>query len=193
MAKTNNDLTLKVGFDIDKFQAEMNKTTGVLNKWASGVQNSLMGVAAGFSAMAIGDFVLDVSKLAGEAEGVRAAFEKLPASVKLMQDLKAATAGTVSELDLMKRSVMAANFGINIAALPKLLEFAAVRAKQTGQSVEFLADSIVTGIGRKSALILDNLGISLTAINEELKVTPDYAQAVGNIASRELEKMGGMS
>lgn len=193
MAKQNNDLTLKVGFDIDKFQAEMNKTTGVLNKWATGVQNSLMGVAAGFSALALGEFVLDVSKLAGEAEGVRIAFEKLPNSVQLMRELKDATAGTVSELDLMKRSVMAANFGINIEALPKLLEFAAVRAKQTGQSVSFLADSIVTGIGRKSALILDNLGISLAAINEELKVTPDYAQAVGNIAARELEKMGGMS
>lgn len=193
MAKKANDLTLSVGFDIDKFNAELNKTTGVLNKWGAGIQNSLLGVAAGFSALAIGEFVLDVSKLAGEAEGVRVAFEKLPNSIKLMRELKEATAGTVSELDLMKRSVMAANFGINIEALPKLLEFAAVRAKQTGQSVSFLADSIVTGIGRKSALILDNLGISLAAINEELKVTPDYAQAVGNIAERELAKMGGMS
>lgn len=193
MAKQNNDLTLKVGFDIDKFQAEINKTTGVLNKWASGVQNSVLGVAAGFSALALGEFVLDVSKLAGEAEGVRLAFDKLPNSIMLMKELKEATSGTVSELELMKRSVMAQNFGINIEALPKLLEFAAVRAKQTGQSVSYLADSIVTGIGRKSALILDNLGISLAAINEELKVTPDYAQAVGNIAERELSKMGGMS
>jgi len=104
LAKTNNDLTLKVGFDIEKFQAEMNKTTGVLNKWATGVQNSLLGVAAGFSALALGEFVLDVSRLAGEAEGVRVAFEKLPNSIKLMQELKQATAGTVSELDLMKRS-----------------------------------------------------------------------------------------
>jgi hypothetical protein len=193
LAKQNNDLTLKVGFDIDKFQAEINKTTGVLNKWASGVQNSVLGVAAGFSALAIGEFVLDVSRLAGEAEGVRLAFDKLPNSIMLMKELKDATSGTVSELELMKRSVMAQNFGINIEALPKLLEFAAVRAKQTGQSVSYLADSIVTGIGRKSALILDNLGISLAAINEELKVTPDYAQAVGNIAERELAKMGGMS
>lgn len=193
MGKQNNDLTLKVGFDIDKFQGEINKTTGVLNKWAAGVQNSVMGVAAGFSVLALGEFALDISKIAGEAEGVRVAFEKLPNSIRLMHELKQATAGTVSELELMKRSVMAANFGINLEALPKLLEFAAVRAKQTGQSVSFLADSIVTGIGRKSALILDNLGISLSAINEELKVTPDYAQAVGNIAERELSKMGTVS
>jgi len=195
-----NDLTLKVGFDIAKFQAEMNKTTGVLNKWSSGVTNSLAGVAAGFSALAIGNFVLDVSKLAGEAEGVRAAFEKLPQSIKLMQDLKAATSGTVSELDLMKRSVMAANFGISLEALPKLLEFAAVRAKQTGQSVDYLVDSIVTGIGRKSKLILDNLGISAVALDQALggastaaASVGDVAEAVGKIAAAELENMGKMS
>src|SRR6187549_3387002 len=139
MAKlSNNDLTLKVGFDIDKFTAELQKTTGVLNKWSSGIQSSLIGLGAAFTALSIGQFALDVSKLAGEAEGVKAAFDKLPNSVQLMMDLKEATAGTVSELELMKRAVMASNFDISLKALPQLLEFASVRAKQTGQSVNYL-------------------------------------------------------
>lgn len=196
----NNDLTLKVGFDIAKFQAEMNKTTGIINRWSTGVVNSLSGVAAGFTALAIGNFVLDVSKLAGEAQGVSEAFERLPNSVKLMAELKEATKGTVSELDLMKRSVMAANFGISLEALPKLLEFASIRAKQTGQSVDYLVDSIVTGIGRKSKLILDNLGISAVALGEamhgvsmEAATVGEVADAVGKIAAKELENMGEMS
>lgn len=157
-------------------------------------------MAAGFAVSQIGEFVMDVSKLSGEAEGVRVAFERLPAATKLMLDLKDATSGTVSELDLMKRSVMAANFGISLKALPELLEFASIRAKQTGQSVDYLVDSIVTGIGRKSKLILDNLGISAVALGEamggvsmEAATVGEVAEAVGRIASENLKEMGEMS
>jgi hypothetical protein len=189
----DNKFIIKFSGDTAQLQGAVQKANATITGFANQVRSMGNMMAAGFAASEIAGFVMDVSKLAGEAEGVRAAFDKLPNSIMMMKELKEATAGTVSELDLMKRSVMAANFGISLKALPDLLEFAAVRAKQTGQSVDYLADSIVTGIGRKSALILDNLGISITAINEELKVTPDYAQAVGNIASRELEKMGAMS
>ncbi len=196
----SNDLTLKVGFDIQKFQSELNKTTSVLNNWGATVQKSLMGVAAGFSALKVAEFALDVSKLAGEAEGVRAAFDKLPNSVQLMSNLKEATKGTVSELELMKRAVMASNFDISLEALPRLLEFAAVRAKQTGQSVDYLVDSIVTGIGRKSKLILDNLGISAVQLTEALggastasSSIAEVADAVGKIAEEALGKMGSLS
>lgn len=193
MAGNANDLTLKVGFDIDRFNTELNKTTNRLNQWGNNITSQLRGLAAGFGGLALGKFALDAAKLAGEAEGVRVAFEKLPNSIRLMMDLKQATANTVSELDLMKRAVQASNFGISMQALPKLLEFAALRAQQTGESVDYLVNSIVTGIGRKSLLILDNLGISSVRINEELKKTPDYAQAIGNIAAQELEKMGTMA
>lgn len=197
---SQNDLTLKVGFDIDKFTQELNKTNGTLNKWASNVKSSLLGVAAGFTAIGIANFALDISRLAGEAEGVKAAFDKLPNSTKLMMDLKQATAGTVSELDLMKRAVMASNFDISLEALPRLLEFASVRAKQTGQSVNYLVDSIVTGIGRKSKLILDNLGISAVQLTEALggastasSSIAEVADAVGKIAEQALGNMGRMS
>lgn len=201
MAKlSNNDLTLKVGFDIDKFTSELQKTTGVLNKWSTGLQSSIVGLGAAFTALSVGKFALDVSKLAGEAEGVKLAFDKLPGSVQLMNDLKKATSGTVSELELMKRSVMASNFDISLKALPNLLEFAAVRAKQTGQSVDYLVDSIVTGIGRKSKLILDNLGISAVQLTEALggastasSTIGEVADAVGKIAAEALERSGRMA
>lgn len=193
-----NDLTLRVGFDIDKFVKELGKTNATLNGWSNGMAGAIKGLAASFSALAIGRFVLDVSRLAGEAQGVKAAFDRLPESVKLMQDLKVATNGTVSELELMKRSVMASNFDISLKGLPKLLEFATLRARQTGQSVNYLVDSIVTGIGRKSKLILDNLGISAVALTEALggasaasSTIGQVTEAVAKIISKELPKMGG--
>lgn len=184
--------------------AELNKGFKESQKQLSGFANSLKGIAAtvgvAFGAQQVANFTFEVIKLAGEAEGVRAAFERLPEAERIMSDLKTATAGTVSELDLMKRTVQAANFGIALESLPQLLEFAAIRAQQTGQSVDYLVDSIITGIGRKSPLILDNLGISAVRLKEqfggaalEAQSIGDVAKAVGRIAGEELTKMGDFS
>jgi hypothetical protein len=170
---------------------DLSDFTGNLTKLAGAV-----GIA--FSVKEVASFALEVGKLAGQAEGVRAAFERLPNNVKLMEELKRATGGTVSELDLMKRAVQANNFEISLAALPRLLEFATLRAQQTGQSVDYLVDSIVTGIGRKSKLILDNLGISAVQLNEALggastnaSSIGEVADAVGRIAEKNLASMAG--
>src|SRR5690606_6187235 len=138
-----------------------NNFTGNLTKIAG-----TLGVA--FGVREVANFAFEVSKLAGEAEGVSAAFERLPNSTRLQEHMKEATGGTVAELALMKRAVQASNFDISLSALPRLLEFASIRAQQTGQSVDYLVDSIITGIGRKSPLILDNLGISAVALKDKL-------------------------
>lgn len=200
----SNSILAKLAVQISANTAEFNKKlaesnnnfskfTGSLNKLAGA-----LGVA--FSVKEISQFAFEAAKLAGEAEGVEAAFDRLPNSTALMNELRDATHDTVSELELMKRSVQAANFGISLEALPKLLEFAALRAQQTGQSVDYLVDSIITGIGRKSPLILDNLGISAVALKEKLgdvsvaaASVGDVADAVGKIASDQLEQMGEFS
>lgn len=193
-------MTVKIAANTAQFNTAIKQTQGQLKAFGDSVTSAAKSFVAGFGAIQVANFTLEVSKLAGEAEGVRVAFEKLPNSVKVMQQLKEATGGTVSELELMKRAVTATNFGIDLAALPKLLEFAAVRAQQTGQSVDYLVDSIVTGIGRKSPLILDNLGISTTRLKEkfggaalEAQSIGDVAKAVGAIAEEELGKMGKLS
>lgn len=193
-------MTVKIAANTAQFNAAVKQTQGQLKAFSDYINKAAKSFVAGFGAMQVANFTLEVSKLAGEAQGVKAAFDRLPESVKVMQQLKEATGGTVSELELMKRAVTATNFGIDLAALPKLLEFAAVRAQQTGQSVDYLVDSIVTGIGRKSPLILDNLGISTTRLKEkfggaalEAQSIADVAKAVGAIAEEELGKMGKLS
>jgi hypothetical protein len=198
-----SNLTVKVGVNIDELQKGLSKANAQLstfNKSVTAIGTSLSAAFAGASIASVASFGLEVSKLAGEAQGVKAAFDRLPESIKLMDDLKRATGGTVSELDLMKRSVQASNFGISLGALPKLLEFATLRAQQTGQSVDYLVDSIITGIGRKSPLILDNLGISAVALKQKLggisseaATVGDVADAVGKIASESLGKMAGFA
>lgn len=196
----SNDLTLKVGFDVKKFAGDLSRASNEFSSFSSKIGKFAKFAGVSFAVKEVGQFVLGVSKLSGEATAVSAAFAKLGNSQKLMNELKVATAGTVSELELMKRSVMASNFDISLKALPQLLEFASVRAKQTGQSVDYLVDSIVTGIGRKSKLILDNLGISAVQLEEALggastasSTIGQVAEAVGKIAAKELARMGHMS
>lgn len=113
---------------------------------------------------------------------VSVAFDRLTQSAgmssdALLQRLRAATKGTVDDLELMKQ----ANTGAFLAGkeimdqLPGLFEVAQASAKATGQSVEYLTQSLVTGIGRESKLILDNLGLT---INMD-QVHQDYARTLG--------------
>lgn len=193
-------MAVEISANAANFIKSLNSVDGKLKSFSSGLKDVAGTVGIAFGVSQVASFAFEVAKLAGEAEGVRAAFERLPESEALMSRLKDATAGTVSELELMKRTVQATNFGISLESLPQLLEFAAVRAQQTGQSVDYLVDSIVTGIGRKSPLILDNLGISAVALKEKMGGVSIAAadigavsEAVGKIASEELEKMGGFS
>jgi len=184
--KTQLDTTLKgAGQSVNTFSSTVAKIGGV--------------IAAAFSVASIINFTKESIKLAATAEGIRKGFEQI-GSVKLLNDLQKATKGTVSDMQLMSRAVQASNFQIPLEDLSKLLAFASARAVQTGQSVDYLVDSIVLGIGRKSPLILDNLGISAVRLRQLLKgpgvemaSVGAIAQAVGKIATEEMEKMGGMA
>ena len=176
----------KLKADYQKKIDGMNKKSGDLMA-AFKKMAGVIGIA--FGTQQVIAFTREAVMLAAKAEGITAAFEKLN-SPGLLSNLQKATRGTVADIDLMAAAVKANNFKISLEALPKYFEFAQTRARATGESVDYLVESIVTGIGRKSALILDNLGISLSDINAELKLTPDYATAIGNIMAREMEKSG---
>lgn len=129
------------------------------------------------------NFIADAKKMAFEMEGVENAFNRLNRP-DLLDNLRTATKGTVSDLNLMKRAVQADQLGISLDKLPEMLDFARRRAKDTGQEVDYLVDSIVLGLGRKSVLILDNLGISSVELQKEFAKTGDYAQAAFNVIQR---------
>jgi hypothetical protein len=144
-------------------------------------------------------FTLEMARLAGNTEGVERAFNRaFPNAFSLLGDLRKATRGTVTDFELMQRTLQATNLGVAVEQLPQLFEFAATRAQQTGESVDYLVDSIVRGIGRKSPLILDNLGISAIRLKEKFggaalaaQSVGDVTKAVAEIAGEEMSKMGG--
>ena len=55
-----------------------------------------------------------------------------------------------------------------------------------------LKQSLVEGLSKESKLRIDNLGISAKALNEELEQTPNFVQAVANIAKTEIVRAGAI-
>lgn len=183
------DLIIKLGLDssgVDKGVNQANNSLGGLKNMV-GKLGAAMGIAFGVSEII--SFGKEIIGLASKTEGVKRAFDRL-GMPSLMNDLKAATRGAVSEFDLMKSAVSANNFKIPLENLSSYLSFATRRAEETGQSVDYLVDSIIMGIGRKSPMILDNLGISILDIRNEMEKTGDMAKAVANIINSEMANAG---
>lgn len=153
---------------------------GVIEK----VKNSFVDIC-----QATKELMEDSIKLAEEADGVTKAFNELN-QPNLLDDLRTATKGTVTDVELMKAAVQAKDFRIPLEDLGKYLQFAQLKAQQTGQSVEYMTQSIVTGLGRKSVMILDNLGLSAAEINEQVAKTGDFMKAVANIVDTQLAAAG---
>ena len=128
-------------------------------------------------------------ELAESADGITHAFEKI-GTADYLQELRAATKGTVSDIELMQAAVKAKDFRIPLEDLGKYLSFAQLNAQQTGQSLDYMVDSIVTGLGRQSPQILDNLGLSASEISEKTKETGDFMKGVASIVEKNLAEAG---
>lgn len=128
-------------------------------------------------------------ELAKAGEGVRLAFDRLN-QPNLLDKLKEATHGTVSEVELMKQAIQFDNFKLPLEDLATYLSFAQQKAKDTGQSIDYLVNSIVTGLGRQSKQILDNLGISAAELTKRMNEGADMTKAVADIIREEMEKAG---
>jgi len=186
-----------IGAKTTDLERGLKKSEGQVNSFSRNIQSGVTkamtkvggAIAAAFAVDRIVSFTKESVKLAAEAEGIKAAFDRLN-QPNLLKDLRLAVQGTIDDVTLMKQAVRAQNFKVPLNQLATFFEFATKRAAQTGESVDYLVNSIIDGIGRKSTLVMDNLGISATELQDEIKKVGDFGQAAGNIIDRELGKMG---
>ncbi|MBL4880953.1 MAG: hypothetical protein JKX82_06480 [Oleispira sp.] len=154
-------------------------------------------IGAAFAIREIALFGKEAIMLGANLEGIKNAFQLIGDEGKTsMSVLKEATRGAVDEMTLMSLAVQAKNFKIPLENLGRFFEFATIRAAQTGEAVEHLTRSIVLGIGRKSPLILDNLGITLVRLKEamgkvgrESATVADISAAVAKVAEEEIDAL----
>lgn len=172
-------ITVKIGADTYELTKGLDKAKKETSKFGDTVKKIGGLIAGAFAVSTVINFAKESTKLAGEDEGIRTAYLKLDGTK--LDDLRKSVQGTVSDMELMRNTVVAATLGLEASRMPELFAFAAKRANETGESVQFLVDSIVKGIGRKSPLILDNLGISAIALKEALGGVSMEAASVADV------------
>lgn len=186
----------KAGFDSAKKGLEdLKKSTTAYGKeqetaTAAGVKGMLQ---LGAAAAAVGSTIKIISELS-EAAREAAQFERMSTAAQdlahsygqsmddILEATRKASLGTVSDYDLMASANKALMLGVgqNAEDMAQLMEVAAVRGRAMGLSTTQAFNDIVTGIGRKSKLILDNLGIVLD-LND---VYGDYAETLGKTSDQ---------
>lgn len=123
--------------------------------------------AAGFvkdKIVDLGRAMFDMAVNASKFREVQAAFKNLAQSQgqdadAMLKKMRELSSGTINDMELMKQANSAALLGLPVEKFGDMLQIARSSAKATGQSMDFMLQSIVTGLGRGSKLMLDNLGI----------------------------------
>lgn len=179
MATTRDEVVIEL-------VAQTQKALGGIKKMALAVGAVVAGVK---SFEVVSRKVFESVRLAGELNAQSIAFTQLAktagvSSLEVLSAMQEMTKGTITRLDLMRTASQASLLGIGFTEMPKLLEIARAAAIATGQDMAFMFDSIVTGVGRASPLILDNLGIVLK-VGEANAV---YAEELG----KTVEELSGV-
>lgn len=161
-----------------------------IGKFAKGAGIAALGFMAVDAANKIKDLTNEGIQLALQAEGIKHRFEQIGGTAIYLDELRTHTNGLVNDLELMKATVKANDFGIPMKDLGKYLEFAQLKSQQTGESVDYLVNSIVTGLGRQSVQILDNLGLSAAELKEKMAEGKTMTEAVAEVIDNQLKSAG---
>ena len=162
-----------------KAQGEVKGLTGSMKKFAIG----LVSVATAYRAF--GE-AIDSIKLAGRLEGVETAFNNMRKeagfSINTFNKLDEALNGTADRLTIMEQANNAMLLGIAESEdqMAEMFDVAQRLAQALGQDARFGIESLVTGLGRQSKLMLDNLGIMVDV--EAANKT--YAEALGKSTAK---------
>jgi len=153
------------------------RALGSITKVALGV-----GVSAGAALVGLGAVFLKLAADAAPVPAIAQSFVALGGSIEAMRK---GSLGLITDVELMKSFNVAASLVSRDFAqkLPDAMLALGKVAASTGQDMGFLLNSLTTGVGRLSPMILDNLAIqvSLTDAYE------DFASANGLVAT-ELSK-----
>lgn len=131
--------------------------------------------------------IIEFTESAGKFEEVEQAMVRLTENIgvnsqEIMNALRSASKGAVTDYELMLASNKAMSLGVakNTEEFSVLMEIARNKAKNMGISTTQAFNDIVTGLGRWSAMILDNLGITINAQEAQ----EAYAQSIGKTVSQ---------
>lgn len=178
------DLLIKIGVRGSK-KAE--KSIGGLDKTFKGLASTALKIGSVFfAAKGIIIGLQKIIEVSGKMQSVRSGFDSLSSAVGMSSDtlskLTQATNGTVSSLDLMTQANNALLLGVadSEEQMAEMFDIAQRLGAALGEDTLFGVESLVTGMGRQSKLMLDNLGIMV----DVQKGNEEYATSIGKTANQ---------
>ena len=126
----------------------------------------------------------DFGKQAAKVDSMRRAFGTLSGGAlsasRSITKLKKATNGTMSEFDLFQQANNAMILGVskNSDEMAEMFDIAQRLGRALGRDTASSVESLITGIGRQSRLMLDNIGI----IVKSEEAYEDYAKSLNKSA-----------
>lgn len=179
------ELNGRIGLDIKPLAAGLAQALGQMREFSA--EANLLGgiIASGFTVAAVAGvakYTLELGKVGAEHKRLDDSFRQLAKSPDaLIARLKEASGETISTNNLILSSNRAMMLGLGSDAdkLGQLMEVARFRGRAMGSTTAQAFSDIVTGVGRMSPLILDNLGIMVDAD----ATYQSYADSVGKTAT----------
>ena len=196
--KSNLDIVLRLKDEMSgslkKAKNNLSGLDGVLGGIGKGLK--VGGIAIAGALAGAGYAAVTFAEKAGKFESVTDAFNGMgkefgTSSSEIIKSVKEATRGTVTEMDILGGAVKAGaligkdsmgNFGDTYTRMSTIAKKA---SRATGQDVSYMFDSIVTGVGRASPMILDNLGITLNATEVYDKFAKGLNKTAGELTMTE--------
>ena len=180
-----------------KSSPKMNAGLKSLGATMSSIVATTAAVVAGVTAVT--GAIIALGDRGSDVESVRTGFANLISPVldaeqsvsSYVDSLNEASGGTIRELDLLKRTNLAlsgTSADVRKAfaeSIPSFLETARIQAKLTGEDVDFLFNSLVTGVKRASPLIIDNTGLTLDMTSAYEKFANEVGKTVDELTESE--------
>ena len=173
--------TLK-GLDVQN--QKVSKGTRILGGTFAVIRSKLLLVnfAMGLGIRQLAKF----SEQASKVESMERAFNTLSSQVEISSEsldkLKNATDNTMSNFDLFQQANNAMILGVskNSDEMAEMFDIAQRLGRALGRDTASSVESLITGIGRQSRLMLDNIGIIVKAD----EAYESYAKSIGTTADK---------
>jgi len=186
----------------DKFKQAFDKVVKTVQRAGDGVKKALQtiekaiknvalliaGLLTGALAILSAGFIgfIGLMQRGAGFQGIINSFERLTGSINvsasaLLDGLRRAALDTIPDMELLRMTNVAlagatGEFATQFAEqLPNILAIAGAQARATGQDVDYLFQSLITGIKRGSPMLIDNTGLVLR-LEEANK---NYAESIG--------------
>jgi len=187
----------------EKLNKDFAASDGQLNSWGNtlsdltGILAKVTGVAAiiGITLKKAFDLGEQGAAIQQTTESFGLLLEKVDAAPDLLNQLRAASKNTISDLDLMRSTATllagaSGDLATSLAnATPELLEIAKAANKLNPSLGDTASQyqSIATGIKRASPLILDNLGLTIKIEEANTRYAESIGKTVEQLTAEEMK------